>query len=105
LPYAPAGFEHSYYLYTLRIPSRGRDAAERRDRVARRLAEKQIASAVFYPTPLHLQPLYASLGGKTGDLPVAEKTATEALSLPIYPEMTAEQVDRVAAAVTEALGS
>jgi dTDP-4-amino-4,6-dideoxygalactose transaminase len=105
LPQAPAGYEHSYYLYTLRIPSRGGDPAERRDRVARCLAEKQIASAVFYPTPLHLQPLYTSLGGQTGDLPVAEKTANEALSLPIYPEMTAEQVERVAVALLEVLAS
>jgi dTDP-4-amino-4,6-dideoxygalactose transaminase len=104
-PQEPAGYEHSYYLYTLRIPSHGNDPAERRNRIARYLAEKQIASAVFYPKPLHLQPLYESLGGRAGDLPVAEKTANEALSLPIYPEMTAGQVDRVAAAVLEALTS
>jgi dTDP-4-amino-4,6-dideoxygalactose transaminase len=104
-PQVPAGCEHSYYLYTVRIPSAGRDAAERRNRVARRLTECGIASAVFYSIPLHLQPLYASLGGRPGDLPVAERAAHEVLSLPLYSEMTAGQVDRVAAAVLEALQS
>jgi len=85
---------------------RGRwDLAARRDRVARHLAEHEIASAVFYPIPLHLQPLYAALGGQAGGLPVAERAAHEVLSLPLYPEMTAAQVDRVAGAVLEALRS
>jgi dTDP-4-amino-4,6-dideoxygalactose transaminase len=104
-PEAPPGCEHSYYLYTVRIPSAGNDPADRRNRVARHLAEARIASAVFYPVPLHLQPLYASLGGRTGDLPAAERAAGEVLSLPLYPEMTAEQVDRVANAVLGALAS
>ena len=81
-------------------PQRRKGPAERRDRVARHLAERGIASAVFYPIPLHLQPLYASLGGRPGDLPVAERAAHEVLSLPLYPEMTAAQVDRVAGAVS-----
>jgi dTDP-4-amino-4,6-dideoxygalactose transaminase len=102
-PQVPAECDHSYYLYTVRIPSAGKDAAERRNRVARYLAERGIASAVFYPIPLHLQPLYASLGGRPGDLPVAERSAHEVLSLPLYPEMTAGQGDRVAAAVLDAL--
>jgi dTDP-4-amino-4,6-dideoxygalactose transaminase len=104
-PPVPAGCDHSYYLYTIRITSPGKDPAERRNRVARYLAERDIASAVFYPVPLHLQPLYASLGGRTGDLPMAERIAQEVLSLPLYAEMTAAQVDRVAAAVLGALAS
>jgi dTDP-4-amino-4,6-dideoxygalactose transaminase len=102
-PQTPAGCQHSYYLYTVRIPSAGKYAGERRDRVARHLAEREIATSVFYPTPLHLQPLYAGLGGRPGDLPVAERAAHEVLSLPLYPEMTAAQVDRVADAVLDAL--
>jgi dTDP-4-amino-4,6-dideoxygalactose transaminase len=104
-PQVPAGCAHSYYLYTVRIPSAGKDPAERRNRVARHLAERGIASAVFYPIPLHLQPLYATLGGRPSDLPEAERAAHEVLSLPLYPEMTAGQVDRVVAAVLEALAS
>ena len=75
-PRVPRGCEHSYYLYTVRIPSTGKDPSERRNRVARHLAERAIASAVFYPVPLHLQPLYASLGGRLGQLPVAERAAS-----------------------------
>jgi len=104
-PQAPAGCEHSYYLYTVRISGAGKVPGERRDQVARRLAEQGISSAIFYRIPLHLQPLYASLGGRPGDLPVAERAAHEVLSLPLYPEMTAEQVDRVAATVLESLRS
>jgi dTDP-4-amino-4,6-dideoxygalactose transaminase len=103
LPQPVAGYGHSYYLYTLRIAAAGNDPAERRNRVAGRLAEQQIASAVFYPTPLHLQPLYASLGGRIGDLPAAESVANQVLSLPMYPEMTVNSVDRVTSAVLDAL--
>lgn len=94
---------HSYYLYTLRIASAGANPAARRDHVAKHLATRGIATSIFYPIPLHLQPAYASLGGKTGQLPVAERAAHEVLSLPLYPEMTNEQIDRVADSVIEAL--
>ena len=94
---------HSYYLYTIRITSQGTDPAARGDRVAKHLAAHGIDTSVFYPLPLHLQPAYASLGGKPGQLPVAERAAQEVLSLPLYPEMTNEQIDRVADAVREAL--
>jgi dTDP-4-amino-4,6-dideoxygalactose transaminase len=103
VPRVPARCEHSYYLYTVRIPSVGEDPAERRNLVVQHLAEQNIASAVFYPVPLHLQPLYASLGGRAGDLPDAERAASEVLSLPLYPEMTAAQVDRAADAVLGAV--
>jgi dTDP-4-amino-4,6-dideoxygalactose transaminase len=94
---------HSYYLYTVQIPSEGKNPGARRDHVANRLASQGIATSIFYPLPLHLQPANASLGGKTGQLPVAENAAHEVLSLPLYPEMTSEQIDRVADSVIEAL--
>lgn len=94
---------HTYYLYTILVPAQGPNPAARRDHVARHLATRRIDTSVFYPLPLHLQPAYASLGGKPGQLPVAERAAHEVLSLPLYPEMTNEQVDRVADAVREAL--
>jgi dTDP-4-amino-4,6-dideoxygalactose transaminase len=97
------GPEHSGYLYTIRITSKGPKPAARRDHVARLLTELGIGTSTFYPVPLHLQPLYAELGGKPGQLPVAELAAQEVLSLPLYPEMSADQVDRAADAVTEAL--
>jgi dTDP-4-amino-4,6-dideoxygalactose transaminase len=102
-PAATPNSVHSYYLYTVRIASEGANPASRRDHVAKRLASSGIATSIFYPLPLHLQPAYASLGGKTGQLPVAERAAHEVLSLPLYPEMTNEQIDRVAASVIEAI--
>jgi dTDP-4-amino-4,6-dideoxygalactose transaminase len=94
---------HSYYLYTVQIASEGANPPSRRDRVARHLASHGIATSIFYPLPLHLQPAYASLGGKSGQLPVAERAAHEVLSLPLYPEMTNEQIDRVADSLIEAV--
>lgn len=93
-PRAPAGCEHVYHQYTVRVP--------RRDAVHKFLAERRIGCAVYYPVPLHLQPLYASLGHKPGDFPHAERAAQEVLSLPMYPELRAEQIQRVAAALAEA---
>jgi len=103
MPAATPNSVHSYYLYTVRIASEGANPASRRDHVATHLASKGIATSIFYPLPLHLQPAYASLGGKTGQLPVAERAAHEVLSLPLYPEMTNEQIDRVADSVIEAI--
>ena len=111
LPRMPAGREHVYYLYTMRIPGQvgsrsagsGMDNEPRSDIVQKRLAERGIASTVYYPVPLHLQPLYASLGGKPGDLRVSERASREVLSIPIYPELTGAQIERVAAAIRSAL--
>jgi len=105
LPRAPAEREHVYYLYTIRIPSKtgGRDNDPRSDLVQKRLSDRGVASMVYYPVPLHLQPLYAVLGGKPGDLRVSERASREVLSIPIYPEMTRAQIEQVAHAVREAL--
>lgn len=94
---------HSHYLYTVQIASDGANPAAKRDHVARHLASREIGSSIFYPLPLHLQPAYAPLGGKAGQLPISERAAHQVLSLPLYPEMTNEQIDRVADSVIEAL--
>ena len=86
-PLAPEGFEHVYHQYTIRI--------ERRDALQQFLSERKIGSTVYYPHPLHLQPLYASLGHKPGDFPHAERAAREVLSLPMFPELGKEQIARV----------
>ena len=95
LPLAPEGFEHVYHQYTIRI--------EQRDALQKFLSERKIGSTVYYPHPLHLQPLYASLGHKPGDFPHAERAAQEVLSLPMYPELRKEQIARVVEAVAEFL--
>src|SRR5467141_1744523 len=94
-PLAPEGFEHVYHQYTIRI--------ERRDALQKFLSDRKIASAVYYPYPLHLQPLYSALGHKAGDFPHSERAAQEVLSLPMYAELRNEQIARVAGTVAEFL--
>jgi dTDP-4-amino-4,6-dideoxygalactose transaminase len=92
-PLTPEGYEHVFHQYTVRV--------ERRDALVQLLSKRKIGSAVYYPVPLHLQPLYASLGHKAGDFPHAEHAAQEVLSLPMFPELRSEQIARVADAVSE----
>ena len=67
------------------------------------LAEKGIGHAIYYPHPLHLQPVFAELGYKDGSLPIAERACEEVLSLPIFPELRDDEVELVAAALKSAL--
>lgn len=83
-----------YNQYTIRVKNR--------DAVKDYLTKKEVGCAIYYPLPLHLQKCFAELGGEEGDLPQSESAAKEVLSLPIYPELTEEQVRYVAATVLEA---
>lgn len=85
--------ESVYHLYVVRHPAR--------DRLREFLAARDVGTALHYPLPLHLQKCYAHLGHKPGDFPVAERAARECLSLPIYPELTDEQIGHVAAMIRE----
>ncbi len=96
LPPDPAGAAHTYHQFTIRAPER--------DRLQSFLKERGIATRIYYPIPLHLQPCFASLGHKPGEFPVSERLAGEVLSLPIYPGITEEQVERVAGAIHEYYG-
>ncbi len=77
----------------------------RRDALMTALAERGIGTLIHYPIPLHVQPCFASLGGKPGDFPVTERAAETILSLPMYPELTDEQVRTVARAVRECVAA
>jgi dTDP-4-amino-4,6-dideoxygalactose transaminase len=94
-PIAPEGYEHVFHQYTIRV--------EQRDALQQFLSERKIGSMVYYPHPLHLQPLYASLGHKAGDFPHSERAAQEVLSLPMYPELRKEQIARVVETIAEFL--
>jgi len=76
---------------------------ERRDEARARLAREGIETGLHYPLPLHLQKVYAPLGHRRGDFPVAERLCERCLSLPLYPELTDEQQERVAATLKAAL--
>jgi dTDP-4-amino-4,6-dideoxygalactose transaminase len=75
-----------------------------RDALMGRLAGRGIATGIHYPVPVHLQAAYASLGYKRGDFPVSEACADTFLSLPMFPEITDEQIDAVVDALKAELG-
>jgi dTDP-4-amino-4,6-dideoxygalactose transaminase len=79
--------EHIFHQYTLR--------AERRDEFQAHLKAKGVGNAIYYPVPLHRQRCFAHLGYREGRLPAAEQAAREAISLPVYPELTRDQLDYV----------
>ncbi len=87
-PVERAGVRHVYHVFGVRL--------QQRDEWRAHLASQQVQTGVHYPIPIHLQPAYRDLGYDAGDFPVAERVASEILSLPIYPEMTAAQLERIA---------
>ena len=84
LPIDPEGRKHVYHLFVVRLPER--------EKVQQRLSEKGIGTGFHYPIPLHLQPAYADLGMRKGDLPETESAAESIISLPMFPHITEEQV-------------
>jgi len=88
---------HVFHQYVIRIP--------RRDELMTRLQSAGIGCAVYYPVPLHLQKCFADLGYRQGQLPNAEAAARDSLAIPMYPEMTEAQIDRVVDAVTAFLAA
>ena len=86
--------EHVFHQYTIRVP--------RRDAIQKRLAEQGVSTMVYYPVPIHLQPIYSYLGYRLGSVPVTETACQEVLSLPIFPELTRDQSEYVADALVSA---
>ncbi len=82
-----AGNEHVWHLYVIRVPNR--------DAVLKKLRDAGIGAAVHYPRPIHLEGAMQHLGYRAGDFPIAERAASEILSLPMFPEITEEQQVRV----------
>ena len=93
IPSIQKGKLHIFHQYTIRTP--------RRNDLKEFLEERGIGAIVNYPLPIHLQPAFSHLGHQEGDFPESEKASQEVLSLPIYPEMTEEEVDYVSKSVQE----
>jgi dTDP-4-amino-4,6-dideoxygalactose transaminase len=89
------GNEHVWHLYTVRVPNR--------DRVLKELQAAGISAGIHYPQPIHLTAAFADLGYAEGVFPVAERTALDLLSLPLFPEITVAQQERVISVLTSAL--
>jgi dTDP-4-amino-4,6-dideoxygalactose transaminase len=97
-PVTLPGNEHVWHIYCVQIAGPGR-----RDQVLELLNAAGIGAAIHYPHPVHLTPAFAGLGYAAGAFPHAERAASEILSLPIYPQITARQQAAVVAALTAAL--
>jgi dTDP-4-amino-4,6-dideoxygalactose transaminase len=85
------GYDHVYHLYVVE--------SDERDALREALARSGVATAVHYPLPIHLQPAYAHLGLRAGSLSVSERLAQRVLSLPLFPSMSSDAIERVAQAV------
>jgi dTDP-4-amino-4,6-dideoxygalactose transaminase len=88
---------HVYHVYTLRT--------EDRDGLQASLQAEGIQTGIHYPVPVHLQPAYADLGYGPGAFPHSEEAAKQVLSLPLYPELSSEEIAEVAGAVTRAVAN
>ena len=83
-PVCDGNNEHVYHMYILQ--------SENRNEVLEKLKERGVATGVYYPVPLHLQKVYKSLGYKEGDMPVSEYLSHRTFAIPVYPELTEEQI-------------
>jgi dTDP-4-amino-4,6-dideoxygalactose transaminase len=90
------GNEHVWHLYVIRV--------DKRDDVLAKLNAAGVGAGIHYPVPVHLQGAFKHLGHKKGDFPVAEKAASEILSLPMFGEITAQQQEQVIDALKKAIG-
>jgi dTDP-4-amino-4,6-dideoxygalactose transaminase len=96
VPHLPARGRHIFNQYVVRV--------ERRDELRSFLSERQIGTEIYYPVPLHLQECFGYLGHARGDFPDSERAAAQTLALPIYPELSIEQLNAVVAAIAEFYG-
>ncbi|MFQ5957341.1 MAG: DegT/DnrJ/EryC1/StrS family aminotransferase, partial [Candidatus Brocadiales bacterium] len=92
-PKIPDKVKPVYHLYVIKV----RD----RDLLRKKLKEENIETGIHYPVPLHLQPAFTYLGLGKGSFPIAEEAASTVLSLPLYPEMTQEQIETVVEAIKQ----
>jgi dTDP-4-amino-4,6-dideoxygalactose transaminase len=99
LPKVRQGCQHVFHQYTIRVTE---ESATSRNELARILKEKGIESGIYYPIPIHKQPLYRKLG-YDDDLPISEKMSQQVISLPIHPGVTRQELDFISEVVKEVL--
>lgn len=104
LPKTSADVAHVWHQYTIRVHNAAGTEAKARDILQTKLAEQGIGSMCYYPVPLHMQKAFSQYGYAAGDFPVTEAVSDEVLSLPMYPELTDEQVKLVAQSIQTILG-
>jgi len=97
VPAAMPDTRHVYHIYAVRL--------SRRDMLQEQLNSRGVQTGIHYPIPVHLQRAYADLGYSEGDFPVSEAAATEVISLPMFSELSKDQIECVAAAVKQISGS
>lgn len=95
LPVELSGRHHIYHVYALRLNNR--------DHILKAMSERGISCGIHYPVPVHLQKAYSHLGYKKGDFPVSEACGETFLSLPMYPELTEEQISAVVSSLSSSL--
>ncbi|MBI3955509.1 DegT/DnrJ/EryC1/StrS family aminotransferase, partial [Candidatus Gottesmanbacteria bacterium] len=91
LPIEPVNLSHVYHLFVIRT--------KKRDQLKKYLEDKGIQTAIHYPTPVHLQESFRFLGYTKGDFPVAEKLSGEILSIPMFPELTDQEIMKVVSGI------
>jgi dTDP-4-amino-4,6-dideoxygalactose transaminase len=104
-PFVPHGVVHAYHQYSIIIDESQTKNGANRDQVRQALLGEGIGCGVYYPTPLHLNPLFANLGYTRGSFPIAERVASQILALPIHPLLSTSDVERVASVIRDAVGS
>jgi dTDP-4-amino-4,6-dideoxygalactose transaminase len=105
LPQALEGGKSVWNQYTIRVADTGKEAETAREYFRTQLQQKGIMSMVYYPLPLHLQPVYSYLGYRVGQLPAAEQAAREVLSLPLFPGISFEELQQVAYGLKDCLAA
>ncbi|WP_407312996.1 DegT/DnrJ/EryC1/StrS family aminotransferase [Desulfosporosinus sp. SB140] len=93
LPKVKGDQKQVYYVFNI--------MAENRDQLAEHLAKNEIGYSIYYPRPLHLQPCFRDLGYQKGDFPIAERVSDEIIALPIYPEITTDEVEFICDTIKE----
>lgn len=94
-PYSATGNKHTYHLYVIRSP--------KRESIKKHLENNGVACGLYYPLPLHLQSAYKNLRYRKGDFPEAEKASEELLAIPVDPDLTCSEIERIALLVKQGI--